>query len=196
MCSDLVYVILFPQLLMVVHFKHYCNTYGSLAAYIVAFFVRLSGGEPVMHLKPFIHYPGWDEENQIQLFPFRTMAMLLSLVTLVGVSWWTKWVFETGRLAPGYDIFRCVVNIPEDVERVGEPCEDGEQLSVMSSGAMGKMYGAATMVGKDERNGRINPALEADDDILPADVEKLRASIGGGGGTKRNINPGETQTNL
>lgn len=33
------------------------------------------------------------------------------------------------------------------------------------AGAMNRMYGAATMVGKDERNGRINPALEADDDV-------------------------------
>jgi hypothetical protein len=38
------------------------------------------------------------------------------------------------------------------------------------AGAMNKMYGAATMVGKDERNGRINPALEADDDC-PATLE-------------------------
>lgn len=39
-------------------------------------------------------------------------------------------------------------------------------MSVMA-GAMNRMYGAATMVGKDERNGRINPALEADDDDVP-----------------------------
>lgn len=196
MCSDLVYVILFPQLLMVVHFKNYCNTYGSLAAYIVAFFVRLSGGEPLMHLDAFIHYPGWDEANQRQLFPFRTVAMLLSLITLIGVSWWTKWVFETGRLAPGYDIFHCVVNIPEDVQRVGEPAEDGEQMSVMASGAMGKLYGAATLVGKDERNGRINPALEADDDIPSSEVEKLKSSIGSGGGSRSAISPSDGQTTL
>lgn len=193
MCSDLVYVILFPQLLMVVHFKSYCNTYGSLAAYIVAFFIRLSGGEPLMHLDAFIHYPGWDEENQRQLFPFRTFAMLLSLITLASVSWWTKWVFETGRLAPGYDVFHCVVNIPEDVQRVDEPAE-GEQMSVMASGAMGKLYGAATLVGKDERNGRINPALEADDDIPASEVEKLRSSVSSGGGGRTVTNPSDIQT--
>lgn len=196
MCSDLVYVILFPQLLMVVHFKNHCNTYGSLAAYIVAFFVRLSGGEPLMGLPPFIHYPGYDYENQQQLFPFRTMAMTMSLLTLIGVSWWTKWVFETGRLAPGYDVFRCVVNIPEDVQRVEEPSEVGEQMSVLASGMMGKMYGAATMVGKDEMNGRVNPALEADDDIPSEEVEKLKAmgggkgqNVSGGGGFKTGTNP-------
>lgn len=87
MCSDLVYVILFPQLLMVVHFKHHCNTYGSLAAYIVALLVRLSGGEKMLGLPALIHYPGYDEENEVQLFPFRTTAMVLSLFTLAFVSW-------------------------------------------------------------------------------------------------------------
>ncbi|KAK9692525.1 Sodium:solute symporter family [Popillia japonica] len=149
MCSDLVYVILFPQLLMVVHFKDYCNTYGSLAAYIIAFLVRLSGGEPQLNLPPLIKFPGWDEENQLQLFPFRTMAMIISLVTLIFVSWWSKWLFEKGKLAPGYDIFNCVVNIPEDIQRVGEPAEDGEQMSVMASGGMGKLYGT-TLVGNRE----------------------------------------------
>uniref|UniRef100_A0A8W7JEA5 High-affinity choline transporter 1 n=1 Tax=Anopheles albimanus TaxID=7167 RepID=A0A8W7JEA5_ANOAL len=181
MCSDLVYCILFPQLLMVVHFKHHCNTYGSLAAYIIAFMVRLSGGEAMLGLPALIHYPGYVEETATQMFPFRTMAMIMSLVTLVGVSWWTKWVFETGRLAPHYDYFRCVVNIPEELHRVGEPSDSGEQLSVMAGG-ISRMYGAATMVGKDERNGRINPALEPDDDLPVAEAQRLMQTAGGGGG--------------
>lgn len=95
MCSDLVYCMLFPQLLMVVHFKHHCNTYGSLAAYIMAFFVRLSGGEPYLGLPALIQYPGYRETGKPelpfeQLFPFRTVAMLVSLMTLVGVSYGTK----------------------------------------------------------------------------------------------------------
>lgn len=117
---------------MVVHFKHHCNTYGSLSAYIVALFVRLSGGESIIGLEPLIHYPGWDEENHRQLFPFRTMAMLMSLITLVGVSAYTKWIFESGRLAPQYDYFRCVVNIPDDAIRVGDPSEVGEQVRLLN----------------------------------------------------------------
>lgn len=115
---------------MVVHFKQHCNTYGSLAAYIVAFVVRLSGGEAIIGLPAFIHFPGYDEETQRQLFPFRTMAMLLSLVTLWGVSEYTKFVFETGRLPPQYDYFKCVVNIPDDAIRVGDPSEVGEQVNL------------------------------------------------------------------
>src|SRR5882672_3978038 len=43
--SDLVYVILFPQLVCVVHCKRHCNTYGSLVAYFVGFSLRALGGE-------------------------------------------------------------------------------------------------------------------------------------------------------
>lgn len=182
MCSDLVYVILFPQLLMVVHFKDYCNTYGSLSAYIIAFVVRISGGEPMMGLPALIRYPGYDEESATQMFPFRTLAMLISLVTLVGVSFGTQFAFLTGRLAPGYDVFRCVVNIPEDVERVGPDPAEGEQMAVLAAG-VGKLYGS-----KDESNGRVNPALEPDYDMEPgctmvgAPDGVIAGGAGGGGG--------------
>lgn len=65
------------------------------------------------------------------------------------------------------------------------------------AGGMTRMYGAATMVGKDERNGRINPALEADDDLPVVEAkrqmeqEKLLQQqqfpgVGGGGGVFQN----------
>ncbi|KAK9692528.1 hypothetical protein QE152_g35118 [Popillia japonica] len=73
---------------------------------------------------------------------------------------------------------------------------------------MGKLYGT-TLVGKDERNGRINPALEADDDIPSSEVEKLRSSIGsgstgggsggalvGGIGVRNVTHPNDIQTTL
>src|SRR5207245_2642389 len=50
LCADLVYVVLFPQLLCVVHYKKYCNTYGSLSAYCIGLFLRIIGGEALMNL--------------------------------------------------------------------------------------------------------------------------------------------------
>ena len=47
LCSDLVYVILFPQLLCVVYVP-FTNTYGSLAAYITGFLFRILIGETII----------------------------------------------------------------------------------------------------------------------------------------------------
>lgn len=90
-CSDLVYVILFPQLLMVVHFKDKCNTYGALMGYIVAVILRVTGGESTLNIPPLVLYPGYDEITGIQGFPFRTLAMMSSLITLVTVSWLARY---------------------------------------------------------------------------------------------------------
>lgn len=60
-----------------VHFRHYCNTYGSLAAYIIAFVFRLGGGEELLHLPALIHFPYYEPANaetgawEVQRFPFR-----------------------------------------------------------------------------------------------------------------------------
>lgn len=56
LCSDLVYVILFPQLVSVIYLKG-TNTYGSLAGYVLGILVRLSAGESLLGLPPLIHYP-------------------------------------------------------------------------------------------------------------------------------------------
>lgn len=48
------------------------------------------------------------------------------------------------------------------------------------AGPMGRMYGAATMVGKDEMNGRINPALEPDEELPIVEAQKNRAMATGG----------------
>ncbi|XP_070392008.1 high-affinity choline transporter 1-like isoform X2 [Dermacentor albipictus] len=61
--SDLVYVILFPQLVCVVYLKEYVNTYGSFAAYVLGCFLRAGGGEPIFNIPPFIKYPFYDYEQ-------------------------------------------------------------------------------------------------------------------------------------
>ena len=64
LCSDLVYVILFPQLLCVVHFPDWCNTYGSLFSYCLGLGIRVTGGESLVGLPPLIHFPGFQEPTQ------------------------------------------------------------------------------------------------------------------------------------
>jgi hypothetical protein len=40
--------------------------------------------------------------------------MILSLFTLAAVSKLSDWLFHSGRLHPKWDVFHCVVAIPED----------------------------------------------------------------------------------
>ncbi|CDW57532.1 high affinity choline transporter 1 [Trichuris trichiura] len=112
-CSDLVYVILFPQLLCVVYMSK-ANTYGSLCGYVVGLIFRITGGETLINLRPLVKYPWYDEAANVQYFPFKTMAMLLSLLTIIAVSWGTNYVLMNGILPPEWDVFMCVVNIPTE----------------------------------------------------------------------------------
>lgn len=118
--SDLVYVIIFPQLISVLFIKG-TNTYGSVAGYIFGLLLRIGGGEPYLKLPPFIYYPGWYEEQTVhhltkdveyvvvQKFPFKTVAMLASLLGNAVFSYTAKYLFESGTLSPKYDFLNAVV---------------------------------------------------------------------------------------
>ena len=86
LCSDLVYAILFPQLVCVIYLPTKTNTYGSLVGFLVGIFFRLSGGEPLLSLPPLIVYPWYDPLSGYQRFPFKTMTMLISLIVIIAVS--------------------------------------------------------------------------------------------------------------
>lgn len=150
LCADLVYVLLFPQLVCVIYIK-YTNTYGSLAGYVLGLFFRLSGGEPAMHLKPIIEYPWYNEEDG-QLFPFKTLCMLISLCSLCLVSYITNYIFEHGILKAKYDIFMCIVNTQDEgiALALREPQNDFNAITPTK-----------------ETNGKINPALKfSHEDLL------------------------------
>lgn len=118
--SDLVYVIIFPQLISVLFVKG-TNTYGSVAAYAFGLFLRIGGGEPYLSLPPFIYYPGWQLEDRIhhltgevehivvQKFPFKTVSMLASFLGNVAFSYLAKYLFESGKLLPKYDFLDAVL---------------------------------------------------------------------------------------
>lgn len=118
--SDLVYVVIFPQLISVLFVKG-TNTYGSVAGYIFGLLLRIGGGEPYLKLPPFIYYPGWYEEETVhhltkdvehvvvQKFPFKTVAMLASLLGNAVFSYTAKYLFESGTLSPKYDLLNAVV---------------------------------------------------------------------------------------
>ena len=106
LCSDLVYVILFPQLLCVVYVPH-TNTYGSLSAYIAGFVFRFLIGEPSLNLRAFISFGPY--------IPPKTLCMLISLATTLIVSYVAKTIFEKRILPPRMDILRCLVDAPNEI---------------------------------------------------------------------------------
>ena len=84
LCADLVYVILFPQLVMALFVKS-SNAVGAVSGASVGLFLRLGGGEATLGLPGFLPYPMQDPTLG-SLFPFRTTAMLASLLTIYLVS--------------------------------------------------------------------------------------------------------------
>lgn len=107
LCSDLVYVCLFPQLLCAVHVP-WVNTYGSAAAMLVGMIFRLTGGEPIIGLPAAIKWPMYDYKKDKQLFPFRTFSMLLSLGTLLLGSHIANVLIKNGTINQMNDYFKVI----------------------------------------------------------------------------------------
>jgi len=90
--SDLIFVLLFPQLLFAL-FDPQVNRIGSITAFCVSLVLRLGGGEPLFGLPPFIPYPeiftsdpaNWYGSGAM-LFPFKTLATVVGMVWLPLVS--------------------------------------------------------------------------------------------------------------
>lgn len=75
--SDLVFVLLFPQLTVAL-FDSKANRTGSVIAFLVSLLLRLGAGEPLLSIPAWIPYPAD--------FPFRTVAAATGLALLIVVS--------------------------------------------------------------------------------------------------------------
>ena len=104
--SDLIFVLLFPQLVCAL-FDPKANRIGSVAAFGASLLLRLGGGEPLVGLPSFIAYPEifarvlpgepahwYDAATGAMLFPFKILAAAVGLLLLPTVS------RLTGRLCP------------------------------------------------------------------------------------------------
>jgi solute carrier family 5 (high affinity choline transporter), member 7 len=81
--ADLVYVLLFPQLLIVLYYRR-ASRWGVLAGLAVGLLLRLGGGEAELGLPAFLPYPSSPELGI--WFPFKTLAMLSGGITTLLVS--------------------------------------------------------------------------------------------------------------
>ncbi|MEC7182917.1 MAG: sodium:solute symporter, partial [Bdellovibrionota bacterium] len=90
LCSDFVYCILFPQLVLAL-FDKKANTIGSISGFIVAAILRFGGGEATLGIPDFFEYHNLFNTPELVdgkkvLFPFRTLAMVSSFITIIVVS--------------------------------------------------------------------------------------------------------------
>jgi high affinity choline transporter 7 len=96
--SDLVFVLLFPQLVYAV-FDPKANRTGSIVAFCTSLVLRLGGGEPILAVPRMIDYDGllagalpadaglwFDPAGDATLFPVRTFAALIGVILLPLVS--------------------------------------------------------------------------------------------------------------
>lgn len=114
LCGDAVYVVLFPQLLCVIHFP-WSNTYGSAVGFIIGLTFRLTGGEPLLGLPAAIKYPYYTCDaagDCTQNFPFKTLCMLISLFCILTMSSLTHYLFTKNKVPAKYDFLK-VFNIYE-----------------------------------------------------------------------------------
>ncbi|XP_043928565.1 high-affinity choline transporter 1-like [Protopterus annectens] len=91
--GELVYAIVFPQLICVLFIPN-MNAYGSVAGFLVGLVMRLLAGEPFLNIAAVIQYPWYKiiNGNPIQLFPFKTLTMLMALAVTVAVSYLTRFL--------------------------------------------------------------------------------------------------------
>ncbi|XP_064615012.1 high-affinity choline transporter 1-like [Liolophura sinensis] len=115
LCSDLMYVINFPQLVCVLWIS-FSNTYGYLVGFIVGLGLRISAGEPLLGLPALLLFPGYDEELG-QLFPFRSFTMVTGLLSTIMVSYVTNQLFLRKILPKRLDFLRCVTSMEVTVDK-------------------------------------------------------------------------------
>ncbi len=83
--------------------NHLCREENNASCY---FCLKLLGGEPLLGLPVVLAYPFYDPEYG-QLFPFRTLCMVIALLSHVIVSLLTTWLFREKYLPPSWDFLQC-----------------------------------------------------------------------------------------
>lgn len=103
--GDLLYCIIFPQLICVLHVS-FANGYGAIGGYAAALLLRIGSGELALGIPPLLLYP-WSREKDgviTHCFPFRTFAVICSLICIVGLSKLAELLFHHRRIPKSWDV--------------------------------------------------------------------------------------------
>ncbi|KAJ8675738.1 hypothetical protein QAD02_011524, partial [Eretmocerus hayati] len=143
LCSDLVYVVLFPQLLSVIHWPTLVDSYGCLAGYGVAVAIRISGGEKSLGIPVLVEYPWYDSRTHTQKFPFRSAAMLSAIFAQLLVSLVTRNLLGEGYLPRCCDLLS--VYAPGKANGVVQSSSGAALIDALNDASPGHLSDAPTL---------------------------------------------------
>ncbi|XP_068595345.1 high-affinity choline transporter 1-like [Brachionichthys hirsutus] len=131
--TDLLYCIILPQLICVLHLSC-ANSYGAICGYVVGLLLRLLSGESILGIPPVLLFPGWREEDGviIQNFPYRTLAMLCSLVCIITVSKMAEAGFHQRLVPRSWDLLGVFKEKRQD-QGEGVPLPRDEENMMLSA---------------------------------------------------------------
>ncbi|XP_063683471.1 high affinity choline transporter 1-like [Bolinopsis microptera] len=121
-CSDLVYILLFPHL------------YGMIAGFSVALILRVLSGEPVLKYNALLKFPGYVEPDQSdgsygrQRFPFRNLIVILNFLITLSVTYLSKQLFAKYPDLQKYDILEGVRDQKTEKREGLQNEKEGEQF--------------------------------------------------------------------
>ncbi|KAM7312266.1 high-affinity choline transporter 1-like [Ixodes scapularis] len=159
--SDAVYVLLFPQLVGVFYARKRTNSYGSFIGFSVGALFRVLCGEPLVNLPVILKLPMYDERLG-QQFPFRTLSMVLSFVTLMATSHLAKRLFTKGVLPQKYDVCCCFMPAAAkdtaDKDKKADNTSKGEKQSSGKKPSSAPPTNAPSMLEIEENTGEALPS--------------------------------------
>ncbi|XP_042352302.1 high affinity choline transporter 1-like [Plectropomus leopardus] len=131
--GDLLYCVVLPQLICVLHFTC-ANTYGAISGYLVGLLLRGVSGEPLLGIPALLLYPGWREEDGVitQYFPFRTVAMLSSVICVISVSWLVELGFCHQLIPQSWDLL-AVFEEKKEAEGEEAPAPEEKKNSILNT---------------------------------------------------------------
>ncbi|CAH1803130.1 unnamed protein product [Owenia fusiformis] len=111
-CSEITIVVIFPQLLCSMYIE-VANGYGALLGSALGLVLLFGKGIPSLNLLAFIPYPPYD--NRDDIFPVRSLSVIVTILSTVVISCATKMMFTKRLLARKLDILNQFTKV--DLER-------------------------------------------------------------------------------
>lgn len=91
---------------MVIYFEK-SNTYGSVFSWVISVVLRLLCGESTLNIPSLITFGEICVEGECGPVPFRTIVMLIALISHLAVSLLTDYLFTNHILGLNFDFFGC-----------------------------------------------------------------------------------------